>query len=69
MPVSSDGRKEKVGLRHAAFGGMAPWREIWSATSGWGLKPLLGFQPWEKRELRRSPPRKGEEEWVRYRSG
>jgi hypothetical protein len=69
VPVARDWGKSKAGLKYEAFGGMAPWREIWRTTSGWGEGPLLGVQPWEKRRLRRSPPRKGEGEWIRYRSG
>lgn len=68
LPAARGGGGLKVGLRYEDFGGMAPWRQIWNATSGWGAKPLLGVQPWKERELRRSPPRKGEQEWIRYRS-
>jgi len=52
----------RVGVSHDSVGGMAPWREIWKAVDGPGEKPLLGHQPWRKRELRRSPPGKGEQE-------
>ena len=57
----------KVGLKYEAIGGMAPWREIWNTVDGPGEKPLLGVQPWQKRELRRSPLWKGDQEWIRYR--
>ena len=69
VPVASDWGTVTVGMRHAAVGGMAPWREIWNSTNCLGVKPLLGVQPWQKREQRRSPPRKGEREWIRYRTG
>ena len=69
VPVAGDWGRSKVGLKHDAFGGMAPWREIWSTTSGWGEKALLGVQPWKKRELRRSLPRKGEQECITYKRG
>jgi len=69
VPVAREWGQSKVGLRHDAFGGMAPWREIWRTTSGLGERPLLGVQPWSNRELRRSPPRKGEQEWIRYKGG
>lgn len=69
VPVTRDWGRPRVGLKHDAVGGMAPWREVWKTTSGWDEKPLLGVQPWCQRELRRSPPRKGEQEWIRYRSG
>lgn len=68
VPASRDGRGLRVGLKYEAFGGMAPWREIWCTTSSWGQRPLLGAQPWRERELRRSPPRKGEQEWIKYKS-
>lgn len=68
-PVACDLGKSKVGLMYDAFGGMAPWREVWKTTDSWEELPLLGSQPWKKRELRRSPPRKGEQEWIKYRSG
>jgi hypothetical protein len=67
--VSGGGGKLKVGLAHDAVGGMAPWREVWKTTRGWGEGPLLGVQPWQKRRLRQSPPRTGEQEWSRYRGG
>jgi hypothetical protein len=69
VPVAREWGKSKVGLRYDAFGGMAPWREIWRTTSGLGERPLLGVQPWSNRELRRSPPRKGEQAWIRHKSG
>ena len=69
VPVAGDWGRSKVGLKHDAFGGMAPWREIWNTTSGWGEKPLLGVQPWKKRELRRSLPRKAEQECITYKRG
>ena len=69
VPVSMNAGRLKVGLKYEAIGGMAPWREIWNTVDGPGEKPLLGIQPWQKRELRRSPPRKGDQEWIRYRGG
>lgn len=57
----------RVGVSHESVGGMAPWREIWKSVDGPGEVPLLGHQPWRKRDLRRSPPGRGEQEWVRYR--
>ena len=69
IPVSMNVGRLKVGLKYEAIGGMAPWREIWNTVDGPGEKPLLGVQPWQKRELRRSPPRKGDQEWIRYRGG
>ena len=69
VPVSGNWGKSAVGMRQAAVGGMAPWREIWNTTNALGVKPLLEFQPWQKREQRRSPPRKGEQAWIRYKRG
>jgi hypothetical protein len=59
--------RARVGVSHESVGGMAPWREIWKAVDDPQEKPLLGHQPWRKRELRRSPPGKGEQEWVRHK--
>jgi len=59
----------KVGLKYEAIGGMAPWREIWNTVEGKGGQPLLGVQPWRKRELRRTPPRKGEQQSIKYKVG
>jgi hypothetical protein len=69
VPVARDLGRSKVGLKYDAFGGMAPWREIWKTTKSWDQEPLLGVQPWKDRQRRRSPPRKGEQEWIRYRNG
>ena len=68
VPGAREWGTTKAGLRYEAIAGMAPWREIWQTTSGWGTGPLLGVQPWRNRELRRSPPRKGEQEWITYKS-
>lgn len=68
LPTSGDRRGSRVGLKYEAFGGMAPWRDVWSTTGSYGARPLLGVEPWKERELRRSPPRKGEQEWTRYKS-
>ena len=67
VPVSMDMSRLKVGLKVDAIGGMAPWREIWNTPDGRGETPLLGAQPWQKRVIKRSPPRKGEQVWLRHK--
>ncbi len=69
VPASMNVGRLKVGLKYEAIGGMASWRGSWNTIEGPGEKSLLGVQPWQNRELRRSPPRKGDQEWIKYRGG
>ncbi|MDP2728659.1 MAG: replication-relaxation family protein, partial [Dehalococcoidia bacterium] len=68
-PGSTSRGSIRVGLKYEAIGGMAPWREIWSTITGMGGQPLLGVQPWRNRKLRRTPPRKGEQQSIKYKVG
>jgi hypothetical protein len=69
VPLGRELGSVKVGLKYEAIGGMAPWREIWHSVESKGYQPLLGVQPWRKRDLRRTPSRKGEQHWIRYKVG
>jgi len=68
LPVSANTGSLKVGLKFEVIGGMAPWREIWSTVEDKGGQPLLGVPQWRNRVLRRGPPKRGEQEWIRYRA-
>jgi hypothetical protein len=69
VPVDRSGSRLRVGLKYASIGGMAPWREVWGTVERGGRGPLLGYQPWRNREMHTSPPKKGEQAWIKYRAG
>ncbi|MDF1500769.1 MAG: replication-relaxation family protein [Anaerolineales bacterium] len=68
-PASVSGSGQVVRLSHGSIGGMAPWRQVWCTTEHNHMSSLLGMETWRQRELVKSPPRRGDQEWVRYRNG
>ncbi len=67
-PVCTSGNEQAVRLSQESVGGMAPWRQIWSTTESNRMSSLLGVETWTKREMMKSPPKRGEQEWVRYKN-
>jgi hypothetical protein len=67
-PVSASGNEQPVWLSYKSIGGMAPWRRIWRTVESTRLRSLLGVETWANREMMKSPPKRGEQEWVRYRT-
>lgn len=67
-PTSVSGNKQEVCLSNESIGGMAPWRRIWRTGGCNRMSSLLGVETWVKREMVKSPPKRGEQEWVRYKT-
>jgi hypothetical protein len=68
-PASVLSSEQVVRLSHRSIGGMAPWRRIWRTTEHGRMSSLLGVETWKRREMVKSPPKRGDQEWVRYRIG